>query len=88
MVGDLANQLARRRRRRHREHLKAQVKRRDSFTCQQCGRRGEPLEVHHRIQPETGGRDEVPNLVTLCPDCHDRAHGRPPRRQQPRLDHS
>lgn len=78
-LGDLAYQLRRRRHRSRRERLKVEVKRRDGFTCQKCGQRGEPLEVHHRVQPQAGGHDEAANLVTLCPPCHDRAHGRPPR---------
>mgnify|MGYP002622596749 CR=1 FL=1 len=48
------------------------VFRRDSFTCQYCGKRppGVVLEVDH-IQPVSkGGSDEEYNLITSCFDCN------------------
>jgi hypothetical protein len=78
-LGDLTHCTTHRWRRWRSARLKAHVKQRDHWTCQHCRQQGEPLEVHHRIQPQHGGLDTPANLITLCPPCHDRAHGRPPR---------
>lgn len=46
------------------------IKIRDNWTCQKCGRKGVPLDVHH-IQPRFCGGDNDPsNLITLCKSCH------------------
>jgi len=49
---------------------------RDDHMCQECGEI-ETLEVHHIIS----ANDEVlrftpENLITLCHNCHNKAHGR------------
>ena len=50
---------------------------RDNFTCQICGN-AENLEVHHilpiRFYPELEAT--LGNLITLCVDCHHKAHKR------------
>ncbi len=33
-------------------------------------------EIHHVIFESHGGKDEIDNLVALCKDCHDKAHGK------------
>ena len=48
--------------------------------CQYCGRSGRIIEVHHIEPKQMGGtwRKEVhspDNAITLCRECHDRAHG-------------
>lgn len=30
--------------------------------------------VHHKIPRATGGKDDVANLIELCPGCHDALH--------------
>lgn len=48
------------------------IARRDTYTCQICGRvadRGEG-EVDHRIPLAQGGSDESNNLQWLCIECH------------------
>ncbi len=62
--------------RHQRRRLRAIVFAREHYTCQQCGARGVPLELHHRIPESQGGPNHPDNLLTLCPRCHDRAHGR------------
>lgn len=65
--------------------IRRQVRARDGFRCQMCGRpeNGRPHDVHHKIPfrmfrgPEgTIRREEanrLENLVTLCPECHRKA---------------
>jgi len=53
---------------------------RDGWRCQRCGNPGR-LEVHHRVEANRGGGDDLENLVTVCRGCHLRAHGR--RRPSP-----
>lgn len=50
------------------------VRRRDGWKCRQCGRRG-MLHVHHKRPVSRGGWHWPINLVSLCPSCHERAHG-------------
>lgn len=44
--------------------------------CVACGER-EPskLENHHLVPRSAGGSDDATNLITLCFDCHGKAHG-------------
>lgn len=52
------------------ENLKMYIRARDSYTCQQCGAKNTPLEIHH-ITPKTKrGTDQPENLITLCTKCH------------------
>lgn len=52
---------------------------RDRYACRGCGvhhKHGKNLTAHH-IQPrEEGGGDNLENLLTLCPTCHDLVEGR------------
>jgi hypothetical protein len=56
---------------------KEAIKRRDSYTCQDCGieaGEGKMLDVHH-IQPlSNGGPNRLSNLELLCIDCHNDRH--------------
>lgn len=50
---------------------------RDNYTCQDCGKRGGKLNAHH-IKPwkqYPSLRYEISNGITLCWDCHKKAHG-------------
>jgi hypothetical protein len=52
--------------------VRFEVFKRDSFTCQYCGRSAPDilLEVDH-IEPKSkGGADDLLNLVTSCEDCN------------------
>ena len=33
-------------------------------------------DIHHIIFKSQGGKDEISNLVALCRECHDVAHGK------------
>lgn len=52
---------------------RAQVYKRDNFTCQACNKRGGDLEAHHvkawSSSPEL--RHDLNNGVTLCRKCHE-----------------
>jgi 5-methylcytosine-specific restriction endonuclease McrA len=53
--------------------IKAVLERDDSI-CQYCGRQG--ANIHHIVPAGIGGkrRHIKENLITLCLDCHSRAH--------------
>lgn len=66
------------------------VRDRDGWRCVRCGRKpwqirleGEyrqraddryMLQVHHVKTSQTGGRNVLDNLITLCPRCHGHVH--------------
>ena len=52
--------------------LRFAVFRRDSYSCQYCGRRAPefPLHVDHIIPWSRGGRTELANLRTACNECN------------------
>ena len=56
------------------ENLRQQVLRRDRWRCQSCGAMSN-LEVHHQQFRSHSGDDSEVNLITLCKECHSRAHG-------------
>lgn len=43
--------------------------------CVACGEREASLENHHLVPRSAGGSDNPKNLITLCFDCHGKAHG-------------
>jgi len=55
------------------QSLRQQILRRDGWRCQSCGTMSN-LEVHHREFRSHSGVDSEGNLITLCVDCHRRAH--------------
>lgn len=63
-------------------YLKFLVKRLAKGKCQLCrenapfeDKHGEPyLEVHHVKRLADGGKDEIKNIVAICPNCHRRIH--------------
>lgn len=63
-------------------NLKELVKRLADGNCQLCGQAapfndkgGSPyLEEHHVIRLADGGKDELSNVVALCPNCHSKIH--------------
>lgn len=54
--------------------LARQIRKRDNFTCQRCGKNGPndggELHVHHIKPRGIGGSNDPSNLITLCSDCH------------------
>lgn len=56
-----------------------EVFKRDSFTCQYCGRSAPDviLECDHISPVAGGGGDEIVNLVTSCKDCNSGKGARP-----------
>lgn len=52
--------------------IRFEVFKRDSFTCQYCGRKAPDviLEVDHIKPVCKGGQNELMNLVTSCRDCN------------------
>jgi 5-methylcytosine-specific restriction endonuclease McrA len=55
------------------EGLRQQILRRDGWRGQFCGTMSN-LEVHHREFRSHSGADSEENLITLCTECHARAH--------------
>lgn len=52
--------------------VRFEVFKRDSFTCQYCGRMAPDviLEVDHILPVAEGGTNDIMNLVTSCHDCN------------------
>lgn len=52
--------------------LRFEVFKRDSFTCQYCGRKAPDviLQVDHIKPVSKGGNNDIMNLVTSCVDCN------------------
>ena len=53
--------------------LHRQVLERDGWRCQVCGGM-QNLQVHHLKFRSHSGGDTEQNLITLCTECHERAH--------------
>lgn len=55
-----------------RKSIRFEVFKRDSFTCQYCGRQTPQtiLEIDHIIPKSKGGTDDINNLITSCFDCN------------------
>lgn len=49
------------------------VRRRDGGRCRWCGTT-DLLQIHHVFYRSEGGADTPRNLLTLCWECHERAH--------------
>lgn len=64
---------------------KKNILRRDGYTCQYCGARGESMTVDHVIPRSQGGKDTWENLVCACFDCNRRKGERTPREAGMRL---
>ena len=52
------------------------VLKRAGWECEECGEREDELDVHHKTPISQGGLHSPDNLICLCRDCHERAHGR------------
>ncbi len=58
---------------------KREIFRRDSHTCQYCGRRTTHLTIDHVMPRHRGGQHSWENLVACCPACNRRKGGRTPQ---------
>ena len=56
--------------------LRKQALERAEFSCEDCGKTGVPLQVHHIEYPKSFEDDSVDNLVVLCEMCHFKEHNR------------
>lgn len=62
--------------------VKLMVKRRDRYTCQDCGVKRD-LEVHHKTYEHHGDeKNHLDDLITLCHACHRKAHRGDKRRKR------
>jgi 5-methylcytosine-specific restriction endonuclease McrA len=55
---------------------KANIFRRDNFTCQYCGAQNVPLTIDHIVPKVHGGKDTWTNLVTACIACNNKKGNR------------
>jgi 5-methylcytosine-specific restriction endonuclease McrA len=53
--------------------VRKRVLERDGWRCQECGSM-KSLQVHHMKRRSQLGGDVMPNLITLCVNCHDKCH--------------
>ena len=58
------------------ENLRKATILRDNCKCQECGKSGCVLEVHHVRARRYGGADTIGNLITLCSSCHQKTKGK------------
>jgi hypothetical protein len=55
--------------------ISKRIKARDNNTCQMCGCKDKPLNVHHLYYGEDGSIFVDDNsLITICEDCHKHLH--------------
>jgi len=54
--------------------LRANIFERDRFRCRGCAKSAD--EIHHMVFRSQGGSDDPSNLVAVCRNCHEQAHGR------------
>ena len=64
-----------------------EVFRRDSYTCQYCGKHGLDMTIDHVIPRHLGGQHVWTNVVTACPTCNHHKGGRTPAEANMRLLH-
>ena len=57
--------------------MSRQIRQRDSFLCTQCRPRTVGAELVHHVKPlsENGAALDPRNLISLCAECHRKAHG-------------
>jgi len=56
------------------ENLRLATLMRDDFTCQCCHAQHIPLDAHHIVWREDGGKDSIDNLIAVCKKCHRNLH--------------
>lgn len=58
------------------DYIRRQRLRIDNYTCQGCGAKDKPLDVHH-ITYDRFGRESLDDLLSVCRQCHEEIHGEP-----------
>ena len=61
------------------------ILKRDSHTCQYCGKINVPLTVDHVLPKTFGGNDEWENLVCACVECNNVKGNRTPEQAKMKL---
>jgi len=56
------------------QNIRTYVLHRDKYTCQLCGKKNVPFQLHHIVPRSQNGKEHPDNLITLCSDCHVRVH--------------
>ena len=54
--------------------IRQQVLERDKNTCIACNQVKPRLNVHHKKAKDSGGTDDLDNLISLCGSCHRVIH--------------
>lgn len=67
------NQLHNKQNQKYFKFMRTLVLERDGYKCIKCGNTRH-LEIHHLIERNKGGTDDISNLITLCPTCHAKEH--------------
>ncbi len=44
----------------------------DYIPCENCDSKA--VDIHHLLFKSQGGKDEIENLISLCRECHTKAH--------------
>ncbi len=57
------------------ELLREQVFRKYNYQCNECGSHN-MLQIHHLLEVQYGGEDNIDNMILLCENCHQKKHGR------------
>ena len=52
----------------------SKILKRAGIKCSMCKWDQTTLDTHHIIEKSKGGTDEHDNLISLCPNCHRKAH--------------
>jgi len=55
--------------------LREKVFRKYNSRCYDCGSL-DKLHMHHILEVQYGGKDDIDNLILLCEKCHQKRHGR------------
>lgn len=56
------------------DDLRRRVYQRDHYMCVNCGATDVELHAHHIVPLRSGGTNNLPNLTTVCHDCHQAIH--------------
>lgn len=57
------------------ENIRKAVILRDECMCKECGKTNVALEVHHITPRRLKGSNTLGNMISLCPNCHQKTKG-------------